>query len=223
MIEICDLEKRFSRRPILSSLSLTAAPGEVVLIVGRNGSGKTTLLRVMAGLTGFQAGSLTIAGCILPSDAITLRRHIGFLSHQIQLYGDLTVAENMQFFNRLHGRRLSAAQLDSLLDRVGLLMWRDEHVRHFSRGMLQRLDLARVHMAQPDVLLLDEPGTGLDDDGLAILSGILNEASGQGRVVLMTSHQDGQVKAVTRRLLLEKGSLHALSTHRAGKMSGDVG
>lgn len=222
MIDIRDLEKRFSRRIILSSLSLIAAPGEVVLIVGRNGSGKTTLLRVMAGLTGFQAGSLTIAGCTLPSASIALRRRIGFLSHHPQLYDALTAVENLQFFNRLHAHDLTSTQLDLLLDRVGLLTWRDERVRHFSRGMLQRLDLARVSMAQPDVLLLDEPGTGLDEDGLAILGDILEEVRRQDRIALLTSHQAGQVKAVTRSLVLERGSLHAFSTPTAGKVNGDV-
>jgi len=208
MIDVNNLEKRYAGRVVLSSLSLRVDKGEGVNIVGRNGSGKTTLLRVLASLVGFQSGYVAIGGYTLPAESIAVRRCVGFLSHRAQLYTSLTAMENLRFYNRLYALGLESSRLERQLERVGLRAWQDEQVAYFSRGMIQRLELARVIAAEPDVLLLDEPENGLDDDGLEILKDILGEACAQGRVIVMSSHRSSAVTTDFRKLVLESGMLH---------------
>jgi heme exporter protein A len=188
VIEVEGLVKTFGLKPVLRGLALEVPPGGFVTVVGPNGAGKTTLLRILATLSRPSGGRVRIAGYELPGEAGAVRQLLGVLSHQPLLYGELTAEENLRFFGRMYGVRRLDARIDEVLKQVGLSMRRRDLVRTFSRGMWQRLSIARAILHDPPLLLLDEPYTGLDPDASAMLDTLLREATGQGRTVLMTTH-----------------------------------
>ena len=213
MIEVVGLRKSFHHRLIFDSLSLHVERGEAVGILGRNGSGKTTLLRVLAGLAGFQAGEIRLGGWDMGSDARAARACTGFLSHHPQIYPELSAAENLMFYSRMYALDLSRLQLESALEKAGLLEWRGERAARFSRGMLQRLGLARACLNEPDVLLLDEPTSGLDQDGRRILNEMIRSACARGGAVVVTAHsQDQMDAAIVRTFELDFGKLTLLNS-----------
>lgn len=188
MIQINRLVKNYGLNPVLRSLSLHVKPGEFVTLVGPNGAGKSTLLRIVATLLKPTSGEVKVGGWPIPKHSNRVRRHIGLVSHQALLYGDLTAAENLLFFAKLY-------QLDQIEDRVatalkgvGLAARQRDAVRTFSRGMVQRLTIARATLHEPDVLLLDEPYTGLDRDASNLLDNLLRRESENGRTILMITH-----------------------------------
>ncbi|MBN2555262.1 MAG: heme ABC exporter ATP-binding protein CcmA [Anaerolineales bacterium] len=208
MIEVVDLRKSFHHRLIFDSLSLRVARGEAVGILGQNGSGKTTLLRVLAGLAGFQAGEIRLCGWDLGRDARAARACTGFFSHQPQIYPELSAAENLMFYSRMYALDLSKLQLEAALERAGLLEWCGERAALFSRGMLQRLGLARACLNEPDVLLLDEPASGLDREGRRILNDMIRTACARGSAVVVTAHSEAQMDApIVRTFELNFGKL----------------
>lgn len=188
MIHVRKLVKRFGLRTVLRGLEFQVEPGEFVALLGPNGAGKTTFLRILASLSRPTLGEVWIAGYRLPSQAAAVRRRLGVVSHQPLLYGDLTAEENLRFYARMYGVGQSARQISEVLDLVGLPARRRDLVRTFSRGMQQRLAIGRAVLHDPDVLLLDEPHTGLDQDASAMLDTILQEVAARGRTVVMTSH-----------------------------------
>jgi heme exporter protein A len=167
---------------------LDIGQGEFVSLVGPNGAGKSTLLRIVATLLSPTAGNVTIGGWPLKSHAANVRRHIGLVSHQPLLYGDLTAAENLEFYARLYQLSDREERIMQALRTVGLTARQRDPVRSFSRGMLQRLTLARATLHEPDVLLFDEPYTGLDQDATHLLDSLLQEEVGKGRTILMITH-----------------------------------
>jgi heme exporter protein A len=188
MIHVRKLVKRFGLRTVLRGLEFHVEPGEFVALLGPNGAGKTTFLRILASLSRPTLGEVWIASYRLPSQAAAVRRRLGVVSHQPLLYGDLTAEENLRFYARMYGVEQSARQISEVLDLVGLHARRRDLVRTFSRGMQQRLAIGRAVLHDPDVLLLDEPHTGLDQDASAMLDTILQEVAARGRTVVMTSH-----------------------------------
>src|SRR5438045_4130646 len=156
-------------------------------LMGRNGAGKTTLLRILAGLSIFQRGTVRLFGEVPRTEKARLQ--VGFLGHGIGVYEDLTARENLNFFARIVGLQSDHHIVNSWLERVGLARTASMPVRQFSRGMRQRLALARAFLHSPAVLLLDEPFTALDDRAIAMLSELLLEARQRGATIIISTHQ----------------------------------
>ena len=188
MIQIKGLVKHFGLQPVLRGVDLHLQAGEFVTLVGANGAGKTTLLRIVATLLKPTAGEVRIGGWPLPAYAARVRGHIGLISHQPMLYSDMTAEENLHFFARLYRLPDAEERVMSALQRVGLAARQRDAVRTFSRGMVQRLTIARATLHQPDVLLLDEPYTGLDQEAAAMLDHLLRQQAAAGRTILMITH-----------------------------------
>ena len=208
MIQVRDLVKSFGPRTALAGVDLSVEAGEFVTLVGPNGAGKTTLLRILATLARPTEGSVRIAG-LDPAEAGTeIRRRIGFLSHRTILYDDLTAEQNLRFYARMYDLAEGHARIADLLERVGLAARRHELVRTFSRGMQQRLAVGRAVLHRPQVLLLDEPYTGLDADAAQVLTGLLTELAGEGCTILLTTHNLQRGLAVGRRVaVLARGCI----------------
>jgi heme exporter protein A len=188
MIKVRKLIKRFGLKTVLRGLDFQVEQGEFVALLGPNGAGKTTFLRILASLSRPSMGAVNIAGYRLPDQAAAVRRRLGVVSHQPLLYGDLTAEENLQFYGRMYGVDDLADRIKEVLALVGLTNRRRDLVRTFSRGMQQRLAIGRAVLHDPDVMLFDEPHTGLDQDASAMLDTVLQEVAARGRTVVMTSH-----------------------------------
>jgi heme exporter protein A len=188
MISVRKLIKRFGLKTVLRGLDFEVEQGEFVALLGPNGAGKTTFLRILASLSRPSMGGVNIAGYRLPDQAAAVRRRLGVVSHQPLLYGDLTAEENLKFYGRMYSITNLDARVKEVLDLVGLTARRRDLVRTFSRGMQQRLAIGRAVLHDPDVMLFDEPHTGLDQDASAMLDTVLREVAARGRTVVMTSH-----------------------------------
>jgi heme ABC exporter ATP-binding subunit CcmA len=173
--------------PALRDIRLEADAGACLALIGRNGAGKTTLLRAIAGFSRPGRGRILIGGRE-PRDAET-RRHVGFIGHGISVYDELSAFENLLLYARLYHLPDPRARALEWLERTGLERVRDGLVREFSRGMRQRLAVARAFLHDPSVLLLDEPFTALDDRAIAVLQTLLREALAQGKTIIMSTHQ----------------------------------
>ncbi len=188
MIRVSKLVKRFGSKPVLRGVDLEISSGEFVALLGPNGAGKTTLLRILASLSRPLTGKVVVAGYRLPSQAAAVRRRLGVVFHQPLLYGDLTAEENLRFYGKMYAVPRIDSRIDDVLDLVGLAKRRHDLVRTFSRGMQQRLSIGRAIIHDPEVMLFDEPHTGLDQNACAMLNRVLETVADSGRTVLMTSH-----------------------------------
>jgi len=203
-----DIRKTFGHFTALGGVSLTVERGEFVALFGRNGAGKTTFLKVAATLVRATHGKLAIEGVDIHEEPEKARRHIGFLSHNTYLYRDLNPVENLRFFGRLYGVPDLEGRIHQLLERVGLQRRKSDPVRAFSRGLHQRLGLARVMLHNPSVILLDEPYTGLDANAVDMLNGLLDEAAAAGKTVILTTHDfDQGIRAATRTVIIDRGKV----------------
>jgi heme exporter protein A len=210
MIEVRGLVKAFGQKPILRGVNLHVGPGEFVALLGPNGAGKTTLLRILASLSRPTLGEVRIAGYELPAQASAVRQRLGVVSHQPLLYGDLTAEENLRFYARMYGLRDIEKRVDDVLDLIGLRSRRRDLVRQYSRGMQQRLAIGRAVLHDPEVLLFDEPHTGLDQDAAAMLDVVLRQVAARGRAVLMTSHDLLRASDLASRIdVLSRGTIKA--------------
>jgi heme exporter protein A len=210
MVEVRGLIKRFGVKPVLRGLTFQVGTGEFVAMVGPNGAGKTTFLRILATLSKPNAGEVSIAGYRLPERAASVRQRLGVVAHQPLLYGDLTAEENLQFYGRMYGLAAAQERVDQVLRLIGLHARRRDLVRQFSRGMQQRLAIGRAILHDPEVLLFDEPHTGLDQEAAAMLDEVLLEVAAHGRTVVMTSHNLTHASELADRLdILSKGKITA--------------
>lgn len=199
-----ECSKRFGERLALRKATLAVEPGETVVLLGPNGAGKSTLLRLAAGLLRPTAGHARIDGVDAVDAPRALRAGMAYAGHRSQLYRGLTARENLALHARLHGRALD---LDGALAAVGLADRADERIDGFSRGMLQRLALARATAHEPVLLLLDEPASGLDADGRTLLDRVLLEGRGR-RTQLVASHdQDLPARLGARAVRLDTGRI----------------
>ena len=191
IIEVEKLSKAFGLLPALQRVDFTVRRGECVLLFGANGSGKSTLLRLLSGLSKPTAGTIRIGGWELPREAMAVRAQIGLVAHRPLLYENLTARENLDFFGKLYGidAEVREARGRNLLQQVGLERRADSLVRTFSRGMKQRLSIARALLHQPAILLLDEPYSGLDQAACEMLDELLADAKQAGRTILLSTHQ----------------------------------
>lgn len=214
------VEKRYGRVAALRGVDFEIAPGESVSILGANGAGKSSLLRILAGLSRPSGGRFEA----LPADdggpAVsaplrreTLRAHVGYVAHATLVYAELSARENLVFAARLHGRRPSVDALDEVLDAMGLLEVADRRAGSFSRGMAQRLAIARAIVHEPSLVLLDEPFTGLDEHAGSRLAERLAGLRAAGRTLILVTHDPRRTVALSdRALLLHRGRLRATPT-----------
>jgi len=203
-----NIDKRYSGLYALRRVSLEIAAGECVVLAGRNGSGKTTLLRIAARLVRPSSGSITFLD--KRNGTITAASQTGFVAHATMVYDELTAEENLLLFAQLLGIAEPAASAETLLAEVGLTDRRKSLVRTFSRGMRQRMAIARALLNEPSVLLLDEPATGLDPQGVSWLAGTLRQMRDAGRTILVSLHGESEISALaTRAVRLEAGSVIA--------------
>ncbi|HMK08242.1 MAG TPA: heme ABC exporter ATP-binding protein CcmA [Anaerolineales bacterium] len=214
MIEVRSLIKTFGLKPVLRGVDLRLEAGEFVALLGPNGAGKTTLLRILASLARPSLGEVNIAGHRLPAEAAQVRRLLGVVSHQPLLYGDLTAEENLWFYARLYDLPAAQRRINEILEMVGLDRRRRDRVREYSRGMQQRLTIGRAVLHDPKILLFDEPHTGLDQEASAMLDGVLRQVAGQGRTVLMTSHDLLRAADLASRIDILSGGVIARSLRR---------
>jgi heme exporter protein A len=203
-----NIVKRYGGLYALRRVSLDVAAGECVVFAGRNGSGKTTLLRIAARLVRASSGQVSYLngqGEILEARAAT-----GFVAHATMVYDELTAEENLLLFAKLQGIGEPAGRAEALLREVNLLERRDSLVRTFSRGMRQRMAIARALLNEPSVLLLDEPATGLDPQGITWLADSLRRMRDAGRTIIMSLHGESEISALaTRGVRLDAGSIVA--------------
>jgi heme exporter protein A len=190
-VETRALTKSFGVTPVLREVNLRIEEGSLALLIGGNGSGKSTLLRILAGQSQPTSGAVMLFGAS-SSDTGLARRYvgerIGMLTHQSWLYPNLTARENLAFYAELYGLADRDTHASRWIEAVGLAASVDERVREFSRGMEQRLSIARAMMTEPDLLLLDEPFAALDPDGVAIVSELIRAAIVRGCAALITAH-----------------------------------
>jgi heme ABC exporter ATP-binding subunit CcmA len=207
-IRFANIEKRYGNLYALRRVSLEIRAGESVAFAGRNGSGKTTLLRIAAQLVRPSSGSMSFGGPGgEPTDSAS---QSGFVAHATMVYDELTAEENLLLFAKLQGIADPRARAEALLEEVGLSERRKSLVRTFSRGMRQRVALARALLNEPSVLLLDEPATGLDPEGITWLANTLRRTRDRGRTILMSLHGESEISALaTRAVQLDAGSVVA--------------
>jgi heme ABC exporter ATP-binding subunit CcmA len=195
------------RFPALAGVDLDVAEGEVVLLSGGNGAGKTTLLRLLAGLLALRSGEAEVLGHDLAADRRAVRRELSLVGHDTFCYDDLTVRENLRFAARASGSRSAAA--DAALEQLGLTRLADATHARLSAGQRRRLALAVAVAREPRLLLLDEPHAGLDAEGREVLDGVLADAAGEGRTVLLASHELDRARALAgREVVLSAGQAH---------------
>jgi heme exporter protein A len=206
MIRVQGLVKSFGHTYALRGVDLQVAQGQFLTILGPNGAGKTTLLRILATLLKATSGLVAMNGVELSSGDATIRRQIGFVSHQPLLYDNLTVEENLRFYGRIYDVGSLDRRVDELLDIVGLDGRRHSLARTLSRGMRQRLSVARSVIHDPAIMLMDEPYTGLDQQAARMLPDLLRSLSTHARTVVMTTHNLQQgLELCDRVVILARG------------------
>lgn len=215
MITVKKLVKRFGLKTVLRGVDFDVQPGEFVALLGPNGAGKTTFLRILASLSRPSLGEVNIAGYKLPSQAAQVRARLGVVSHLPLLYGDLTADENLRFYARMYNIPDYELRVSEVLEMVGLDARRRDLVRTFSRGMQQRLAIGRAVLHDPDVVLFDEPYTGLDQDASSMLDDVLRTVAAKGRTVVMTSHDLARAEDLATRFdILSRGVISASASRR---------
>ena len=215
MITVKKLVKRFGLKTVLRGVDFEVQPGEFVALLGPNGAGKTTFLRILASLSRPTLGEVSIAGYQLPNQASQVRARLGVVSHLPLLYGDLTAEENLRFYGRMYGLTDLEQRIGEVLEMVGLEARRRDLVRTFSRGMQQRLAIGRAVLHDPDVVLFDEPYTGLDQDASSMLDEVLQTVAAKGRTVVMTSHDLARAEDLATRFdILSRGTISASASQK---------
>lgn len=202
LIAVRKVHKRYGRKPILRGVDLSVGAGEVVALLGANGAGKTTLLRAISGLSKPDRGDIELGGASFKIAGHELRRYIGLVSHASLLYDNLSAPENLHFFARLYDMQEPAERIEWTLRSVDLWHRRRDLVRTYSRGMVQRLSIARAILHDPPVLLLDEPDTGLDQESAEMLHGLIRKLGAGQRAILLTTHNLERALAWADRIAL---------------------
>lgn len=215
MIQVRKLVKRFGLKTVLRGIDFDVQPGEFVALLGPNGAGKTTFLRILASLSRPSLGEVRVAGYRLPYESAAVRARLGVVSHLPLLYGDLTAEENLRFYGKMYNLFHLETRITEVLELVGLEPRRRDLVRTFSRGMQQRLAIGRAVLHNPEVILFDEPYTGLDQDASAMLDDVLRSVAAKGRTVVMTSHDLARAEDLATRFdILSHGVIAASATPR---------
>jgi heme exporter protein A len=187
IVEVADLARSFGSRKAVAGVTFSLAPGDCLAVFGPNGAGKTTLLRLLAGLLKPSSGSARLAGIPLPGGTLA-RSRVGLISHHTMLYEALSARENVSFAARLYGIRDAGTRVDDSLRRMSMLERADAPVRLLSRGMQQRVSIARAMVHSPSVVLADEPYSGLDESGARSLTALLRELRSAGTAIIIVTH-----------------------------------
>ena len=204
MIEIKKLMKQADNKLILRGIDLTIHKGETVAILGPNGAGKSTLLKVLAALMKPTSGTVQMNGWNLKKQQLKIKKILGYLPHSSLLYDHYSPLENLIFFGKLYGVDDVERRAVSLIKEVGLSFFLNEPVKNFSRGMIQRIAIARAIIHEPEVLLLDEPHTGLDQGAISILNNVIVSMKVKGTTTLMVTHDFKQAAEICDRIIIMK-------------------
>ncbi len=208
MIEIKNISKLYGRFHALDNIDLSITANDFVAVLGRNGAGKTTMLKILATLLKPSGGDVLIDGHNIRKDSYAVLQKMGMVSHQTYIYGDLTAKENLAFYAKFYDVPDANERIGSLLEKVGLAHRADESVRRYSRGMQQRLSIARALLHSPKLLLLDEPYTGLDQKASEFLDNILIEYHKEGNCILIVTHDIERIAGIAKRaVVFEKGKV----------------
>lgn len=207
IIEVKNLTKRFGFKTVLRNIDLRLKQGDFLSLFGPNGAGKTTLIQILSSLIRPTSGSVMVAGYDTGSDREQLCKNIGVISHQTYLYPDLSAYENLKFYGMLYGVDNLYEKIEGLLELVRLTEYGDARVHSFSRGMQQRLSVARAIIHDPPILFLDEPYTGLDQQSSEDFRNILDGFKNQGKTIIMTSHDlERGLELCNRAAILKSGA-----------------
>jgi len=208
MIELMGVSRKFNSMFVLKDLDLLVQNEECLAVLGSNGSGKTTLLRIVSSLIKHHNGTVRVAGHELPGESELARQKIGVVFHEPMVYEELTPFENLKYYSHLYHNQKSYVSIRAALEKVGLAPFEDKKVAIFSRGMKQRLAIARAIIHEPEILLLDEPYTALDDLGCSMLNEIVHQFAEQGGCVVITSHDLTRLESsATRYIILDGGKI----------------
>lgn len=210
IISIKGLSKAFGSHRVLKNIDFEVKKGDFVTIFGPNGAGKTTLIKIMSTLIRPSGGSIVIGGLDVADKPVEIRKHIGSISHGTYLYSELTAEENLRFFGHMYDMDKSRLnnRVYELLEQVGLKHRANDRVGTFSRGMTQRLSIARALIHEPSILFLDEPYTGLDQHAASTFESVLCGLDAQNTTKIMISHNmDRSLKLCDRVLILNKGTI----------------
>lgn len=204
MIEINKLTKQADNKLILRGVDLSIKKGETVAILGPNGAGKSTLLKVLAALIKPTSGTIRMNGLDLKKEQTEIKKILGYLPHSSLLYDHYSPLENLVFYGKLYGVKDVEQKATSLVKDVGLSFFLNEPVKNFSRGMIQRIAIARAIIHEPEILLLDEPHTGLDQGAIAILNNVILNMKEKGTTTLMVTHDFKQAAEICDRIIILK-------------------
>jgi heme exporter protein A len=204
MIEIKKLTKQADDKLILRGIDLSIKKGETIAILGPNGAGKSTLLKVLANLIKPTSGIVKINGMDLKKDQMKIKKILGYLPHSSLLYDHYTPLENLVFFGKVYGVNHVEERAIELVKEVGLSFFLNDPVKNFSRGMIQRIAIARAIIHEPEVLLLDEPHTGLDQGAISILNNVILSMKAKGTTTLMVTHDFKQAAEICDRIIIVK-------------------
>lgn len=208
MLELRNMTKLLGDKLVLRNITLTLEKGEILAVIGPNGAGKSTFFKCTVGLLQPTSGDILLNGKIVKKNSAEIKQKIGFLGHESFLYNNLSPLENLKFYGKLYKVKDLDRKANELLKEVGLFLFRDMPIRSFSRGMMQRLAIARVLLPDPDILMLDEPHTGLDQEAVALLNQIIKQKRVSGTSILIISHDFEQVHALADRVaVLKKGKI----------------
>jgi len=210
-VELDGLTRNYGERMALEDVTLSLAPGQTLVVFGPNGAGKTTLLRVLATLLRPHSGRVRVLGMRLPEEGWLVRGRVGLLGHEPLLYRELTPRENLRYHARLHG--VGDERVEELLGAVSMTRRADEPVRTLSRGMVQRVAVARATLHDPELLLLDEPYANLDPAAIELVEPLIGAGSERTRV--LTSHDPGRGLAEADTVLGLRGGRVSLLANAA--------
>ncbi len=204
MIVIKELNKTIGEKTILRNVSLQVDKGNTVGILGPNGAGKSTILKIIGGLMKPSSGSVKIEGQKIKDNPLEAKKRIGFLAHNSYLYDHFSPLENLKFFGKLYNVENCEVKAKDLIREVGLTYFMHEPVRSFSRGMIQRLAIARAIIHDPEILILDEPHTGLDQQAVKLLNNVILKMKEKGSTILMVTHDFAQTVETCDRIIIMK-------------------
>ncbi len=224
MIRVRSVWKRYGSRDALAGVSLDVPKGTCCAVLGPNGSGKTTLVRVLSTLARPSEGEVEVAGLALPRHASEVRSRVGVVLDHSLLPRDLALEEGLRYYADLYGLRDAGPRIAALAERLGLTWRLRDPVRTFSRGMAQRAALVRALLHDPEVLLLDEPFTGLDAAACRVVEDVVTSAVAEGRTVLLVTHDLDRAAAVAgSAVLLREGRVVAAGEpHDVARLAGEV-
>ena len=205
IVEVAELTRTFGSRRAVAGVTFSLAGGECLALFGPNGAGKTTLLRVLAGILRPTSGTARVCGIQLPGGALA-RSGVGLISHHTMLYEALSPRENVAFAARLYGIREPASRVEDSLRRMSMLERSDAPVRLLSRGMQQRVSIARAMVHSPQVVLADEPYSGLDESGARALTALLRELRSSGTAIIIVTHNLAEgLSLATHAAVMQRG------------------